>query len=182
LNALVDGKKTELFKIGDKQAIVVGSPIVTHSSQQSTDYALNISRKGYPMPSASINAVPDTSLYQAIDGKTWYFPEITNRWTTLGSTAKSDWFSIDFGQPREISSIKIYPVADNKIFAVPDSFDIEIQSGDKWIPLTIKMREPANAIGNTENTLVLDKLTTTRVRINFAHEQKQVAISEIECY
>jgi hypothetical protein len=182
LTALVDGKKTRLFKISDKQAIIVGSPIVTHSLQEPVDFALNISHKGYPAPFASINTTPDTSLYQAIDGRTWYFPEITNRWTTLGSTAKADWFSIDFGKPREISSIKIYLAADDKTFAAPDSFAIEIQKDDKWIPVAIKRQQPANPTGNTENSLVFDKATTARVRVNFAHAQKQVAISEIECY
>ena len=182
LTALVDGKKTTLFKMGDKQAIIVGSPIVNHSAQQPVDFALNISHKGYPAPFASINTNSDTSLYQAIDGRTWYFSEITNRWTTLGSAAKTDWFSIDFGQPKEISSIKIYPVADDKTFASPDSFAIEIQKDDKWIPVAIKRQQPINPTGNTENSLVFDKVTTARVRINFAHAQRQVAISEIECY
>jgi len=182
LTALVDGEKAGLLKIGDKQAIVVGTPIVRHTSQLPVDYAINISHQGYPTPFASINTTPDTSLYQAIDGRIWYFPEITNRWTTIGSTAKSDWFAIDFGQPREISSVKIYPFADNKMFAAPDSFNIEIQSSDKWIPVATKEQRPATPIGNTENTLVFDKVNATRVRIILAHAQKQVAISEIECH
>ena len=182
LSALVDGKKAAIFTVGDKRAIIIGPAIPNHSAAQPTDYALNILHKGYPVPSASINTTPDTSLYQAIDGRTWYFPEITNRWTTLGSTAKTDWFAIDFGQAKEISSIKIYPFADNKQFAAPDNFAIEIQNDDKWIPVTIKERRPADAVANTGNTLMFDKMTTTRVRINFAHSQKQVAISEIECY
>jgi len=182
LNALVDGKRAELFNMRDKQAIIVGSPIVNPSSKQTTDYALNISHSGYPMPQASINTTPDTSLYQAIDGRTWFFPEITNRWTTAGSTSKTDWFAIDFGLPREISSIKIYPVADDKPFAAPDSFAVEVQQGDRWIPIMIRQQRPPRPVGNTENTLVFDKITTSRVRINFAHAQKQIAISEIECY
>jgi hypothetical protein len=101
---LVDGKKAEFIKVGDKQTIVVGAPIVKHSSKQPVDHALNIEHKGYPVPFASINTNPDTSLYQAIDGRIWYFPEITNRWTTLGSTSKHDWFSIDFGQPKKFQA------------------------------------------------------------------------------
>jgi Mannosylglycerate hydrolase MGH1-like glycoside hydrolase domain/NedA-like, galactose-binding domain/Glycosyl hydrolase family 65, C-terminal domain len=182
LSALVDGKKAELLKIGDKQAIIVGPTIIEHSRQEQPNHALNIWRKDYPMPSGSVNTLPDTSLYQAIDGKTWYFPEITNRWTTLGSIAKTDWFSIDFGQPREISMIKIYAVADNETFLAPDSFTIEFQYGNKWIQVPIKEQRPAKPVGNTETTLSFDKITTTRIRINFAHAQKQVAISEIECY
>jgi mannosylglycerate hydrolase MGH1-like protein/F5/8 type C domain-containing protein/glycosyl hydrolase family 65 len=182
LTALVDGKKAELLKMGDKQAIVVGTSILNHSSLQPTDYALNIWHKGYPAPSASINTTPDTSLYQAIDGRIWYFPEITNRWTTAGSTANTDWYSLDFGQPREISRIKIYFVADNKMFVAPESIKIEIQNGDKWTPVAVKEQLPASPVGNTENTLVFDKTSATRVRINFEHSQKQVAVSEIECY
>jgi glycogen debranching enzyme len=182
LTVLVDGKKTGLFKMGDKQAIIIGSPIVNHSSQQPVDVALNISHKGFPAPLASVNTTPDTSLYQAIDGRIWYFPEITNRWTTLGSTAKTDWFSIDFGQPREISSIKIYPVADDKTLAAPDNFAIETQKDGEWIPVAIKRQQPTNPTGNTENSLFFDKIITARVRISFTHAQKQVAISEIECY
>jgi len=182
LTALVDGEKVDLFQTGDKQAIIVGAPIVKHSPQLSIDYALNISHTGYPLPTASVNTTPDTSLYQAIDGRIWYFPEITNRWTTTGSIAKTDWFAIDFGQPREISTVKVYPVADNKSFQVPDGFEIEIQTGDKWIPVKTKGQQPSKPIGNTENTLVFDKVTTSRVRINFTHNRKQVAISEIECY
>jgi mannosylglycerate hydrolase MGH1-like protein/F5/8 type C domain-containing protein/glycosyl hydrolase family 65 len=182
LTALVDGKKAELLKMGDKQAIVVGTSILNHSSLQPTDYGLNIWHKGYPAPSASINTTPDTSLYQAIDGRIWYFPEITNRWTTAGSTANTDWYSLNFGQPREISRIKIYFVADNKMFVAPESIKIEIQNGDKWTPVAVKEQLPASPVGNTENTLVFDKTSATRVRINFEHSQKQVAVSEIECY
>ena len=182
LSAFIDGKKTEIFKVGDKQAIIIGAAIVNHSSPQPPDYALNIPHKGYPLPSASINTTPDTSVYQAIDGRIWYFPEITNRWTTFGSTAKTDWFAIDFGQPREISSIKIYPVADDVMFVAPDSINIEVQNGDKWIPVPIKERHPAGPVANAGNTLLFDMKTTTRVRISFTHSQKQVAISEIECY
>jgi hypothetical protein len=182
LTALVDGKKTELFNMGDRQAIVVGASILNPSSLQPTDYALNIWHKGYPAPSASINTTPDTSLYQAIDGRIWYFPEITNRWTTAGSTANTDWYALDFGQPREISSIKIYLVADNKMFAAPDSIKIEIQTGDKWERVALKGQLPASPVGNAENTLVFDKTFATRLRINFTHSQKQVAVSEIECY
>jgi hypothetical protein len=46
------------------------------------------------------------------------------------------------------------------VFAVPDSFTIEIQIGGKWIRLAIKDQRPAKPVGNTGNTLVFDKVTT----------------------
>jgi len=182
LTVFVDGKKTTLLEKQGKYQVVIGKTIITPIEKQSIDYALNIARKGYPLPSASINTVPDTSMYQAIDGKIWYFPEITNRWTTLGSKSASDWFALDFGQQRDISSIKIYLFADGKDYVVPDSFSVEYQNGDQWLPVTLKELKQTKPVGNTVNAIVFGKIKANRIRINFRHGKKAVAVSEIECY
>jgi hypothetical protein len=181
LTVFVDGKKTILLQKQGMQEVVIGSPIINHSPKQPVNYALNILHSGYPLPSASVNSVPDTSLYQAIDGRIWYFPEITNRWTTRGSASKTDWFAVDFGQAHDVSTLKIYLYADDKTFAVPGSITIEYQNNGQWLP--VKLREQNHKlIGNTGNTIAFDKITATRIRINFKHETKAVAVSEIECY
>lgn len=144
--------------------------------------ALNISREGYPLPSASVNASPDTSLYQAIDGKCWYFSEITNRWTTLGSTSNTNWFAVDFGKPCKISGANIYPIADGKSFSVPDSLAIEYHHAGKWLPVNIRASRPVKITGNTKNTIDFERITADKMRITFKHNLKQVAISEIEFY
>jgi hypothetical protein len=181
LTVFVDGKKASLLKKQDKYYAVIGDPVAAPSTQKQENLALNIKKTGFPSPSASVNSTPDSSLYQAVDGRIWYFPEITNRWTTLGSTSKVNWFAIDFGQPREVSSIKIYPFADGKTFAAPDGIRVEYQQGDQWIPVKIK-KQPSGLVGNTVNTIGFEKLKATGIRINFTHQQKQVAISEIECF
>ncbi|MES1216074.1 MAG: discoidin domain-containing protein, partial [Bacteroidota bacterium] len=137
---------------------------------------------GYPAPSASVNTMPDSSLYQAVDGRIWYFPEVTNHWTTLGSTSGSDWYAVDFGEPREVSSVKLYLVTDGKTYDVPDAITIEYQSGGQWLPVKTKEQNPQKLTGNTANTLAFDKVTATGIRINFNHATKQVAVSEVECY
>ncbi len=182
VTVLVDGKKASLVRQEDRYEVVVGAPITTHATKLPADYALNIAHKGYPVPSASVNTEPDSSLYQAVDGRIWYFPEITNRWTTLGSTSATDWFALDFGQAREVSTVKIYPVADGQTYSPPDDFTVEYQNGDRWLPVKIKEYKPVKPAGNTVNTLVFEKVTASRVRINFKHEKKAVAISEVECY
>ncbi|MBS1597238.1 MAG: glycogen debranching protein [Bacteroidetes bacterium] len=179
LTVLVDGKKTSLSNDGEKYKVFVGTPIIKEAVRQPANYALNIWRKDFPKPSASVNFLPDTSMYQALDGKIWYFPEITNRWTTAGSTSKNDWYAVDFKEPHEISSVKIYLVTDDKTFAVPDGIAIEYQHEGKWLPINAK---PVKLIGNTVNKIDFDKLTTSGIRINFAHGTKQVAVTELECY
>jgi len=181
LSVFTDGKKTALIQKKDRYEVFVGAPVVLHAAKEPVNYALNILHKGYPLPSASVNSLPDTSLYQAVDGRIWYFPEITNRWTTLGSMSGNDWFEIDFGQTHEISSTKIYLFADNKTFGPPDGFTIEYQNNDRWLPVKVRELNPAKPVGNTVNTIVFDKVAARRIKINFRHETRALAVSEIEC-
>ena len=181
ITLFVDGKKTGLRKKDRKDYVVIDKPIKNLISKQAENFALNIAREKYPSPSASVNSVPD-SLYQAIDGRIWYFPEITNRWTTHGSNSKNDWFEMDFGNAKEISSIKLYPFSDNKTFEVPEDIIIECQLKQEWIPVKIKA-VGSKLIGNTSNTISFDKkVFAEKLRITFKHSSRQVAFSEIECY
>lgn len=182
LTVFIDGKKATFLKTEDsKDKVVIGKPVISLSQPQQTNYALNIDQKGYPVPSASVNAA-DTSLYQVIDGRIWFFPEITNRWTTMGSTSDSDWLALDFGEPREISTIKIYPVAYDTAVSAPESFRIQYSENSKWLPAKIKSQQHEKPISNTVNTLMLEKIITDKIKISFNHPTSQVAISEIECY
>ena len=182
LTVFVDGKRRELFQEQGKNKVVVGSPILHTPIKSTENYALNLSHQGYPLPTGSINISPDTSLYQTIDGKIWYFPEITNRWTTKGSTSKTDWWAIDFGKPREISEAAIYLVADNKDFFPPDDISIEYQKDGQWFPVREREQKRGGYIGNTVNRILFNKITASRLRINFTHNAGQVAVSEIEFY
>ncbi|MGH2563064.1 MAG: MGH1-like glycoside hydrolase domain-containing protein [Ginsengibacter sp.] len=182
ITVFVDNNKARLIQKAEKQEVVVGTPIVTHSPGQPADFALNIMHKGYPLPSASVNAAPDTSLYQAIDGRIWYFSAITNRWTTIGSTSKTDWYAVDFGQPREISVVKLYLYSDDKTFSVPDGVTIEYQNDGSWLPVKLRKQNTGKLISNTVNAIPFGKVTASRIRINFKHDKKQVAVSEVACY
>ena len=182
LRVFVDGKKASLIQKGNKYEVVIGAAVVSDAVKEPVDYALNITRTGYPVPSSSVNAIPDTSLYQAIDGRIWYFTEITNRWTTLGSTSKKDWYALDFGQPHVISGVKIYLVDDSVIFGMPDAVSVEYKNGNDWIPVKLKKTNHQKLTGNTVNEIDFDKVNAIAVRINFKHATKQVAVSEVEYY
>ncbi|MEO7992275.1 MAG: discoidin domain-containing protein [Chryseolinea sp.] len=181
LTVLVDGKRMALTQVGSKYQVVVGAPKVNTNTRQTTNFALNIGKKDYPVPFASVNSVPD-SLYVAVDGRIWYFPEIRNRWATLGSGSKTDWFALDFGQPREVSTAKIYLYTDGKVFGVPESFTIEYKDKEQWLPVRMRKQTPDSLTGNTVNTFDFDKINTANIRINFKHETKEFAVSEVEFY
>lgn len=182
LIVFVDGKKAVFIQKENKTAVIAGAPVIKHSMRESHDYALNIERRSYPLPSASVNIMPDTSLYQAIDGRIWYFTEITNLWTTAGSTSGTDWYALDFGEPHKISNVKIYLVADDKLFNVPDTISIEYKYDSNWKRVQLDKQMPAKITGNTINEFYFPAINASAIRINFRHTTKQVAVSEIECY
>jgi hypothetical protein len=200
LTVFVDGKKLPLKITGGKYEISVGKSIVEQSPKPRVNYALNIQKicnitraykpstpiecKGYPVPSASVNSIPD-SLYWPIDGRIWYFPENNmNNWTTLGSKLATDWYALDFGQIREISSVKLYLYADGIIYGAPDDYSIEYYNTKQWLPVKMNEQNPVKPIGNTVNTVVFDKVRATKIRIKLKHDNKKlaVAVAEVECY
>ncbi|MFT3679572.1 MAG: discoidin domain-containing protein [Ferruginibacter sp.] len=179
LTVLVDGIKTAVIKSGNKYRVFTGSPVVRPVAGSVANYALNIYQKGYPLPSASVNAVPD-SLYQAVDGRIWYFPEITNRWSTIGSKNDTDWFAVDFGTSREISTLTIYPYVDGNTFALPVNLLVEYYENGKWSP--VKLTGTVNLTANTANTILFDKVTASQIRITGTHGAKNMAFCEIELH
>jgi hypothetical protein len=182
LSVFVDNKKAELIKHQGRYKVHVGSPSNQPSTRHPLNVALNVQRKGYPLPTASINTMPDTSLYQAIDGKIWYFPEVVNRWTSEGSRSTKDWFAIDFGKPSEISSANLFLFADGKSFGAPDDLLIEYDSSGRWVPVKMQTAGPIKLTGNTRNSIHFEKVKATTMRITFHHESNQVAVSEVEYY
>lgn len=180
LIAWVDGKKTDVHQKDGKHYVIAGDAILKEKKKSPGNFALNIERKNFPIPSASANAAVDTGLYQAIDGRIWYFTEITNFWTTRGSTNTSDWYALDFGSPKEISQVKLYLLEDGKQYFVPEKISIEIKQGESWTPLKIA---PTQLTGNSVNTFSFDKVSAREIRIQFQHNaQQMVALCELECY
>lgn len=182
LTVFIDNKKATLIKKNGRNYVVISRAFRTPVAAPDTNLALNIARKGYPVPSASVNTQPDTSLYQAVDGRTWYFTEITNRWTTTGSLSGNDWYAVDFGEVKPVSKLILYFFADNNLYAVPEAVTIEYKNGGSWLPLKISRQHPAGITGNTANSFYTEKVMAAQVRINFKHTAKQVAVSEVEIY
>jgi hypothetical protein len=182
VSVLVDRVKTDVKEVNGKYQVIVGPTLHIISLPQTPNYALNITRTGFPVPSASINSSPDTSIFQAIDGRKWFFPEITNRWTSEGSGSSTDWYGLDFGQPRTISMVRLYLVTDKKTLGIPDSVYLTYNNGSQWLPVKPDAGKAPPLMGNTVNTMAFDKVQARGIRVNFNHPKSQVAISELECY
>ncbi len=181
LTVLVDGNIVISASEQSKVEVEIGAPIQIPITSEKDNYALNIWKKGFPAPTASVNTVKDT-LFQAIDGKKWYFKEISNCWSTDSTFNESDWYALDFGKEIEISSVNLSLYTDGKRFDLPETYSLEYRKGDQWIPFTFKAGNPAKLVGNTSNTIELLKQKTNGIRFSFRHPKKAVALVEFECY
>ena len=92
----------------------------------------------------------------------------------------TEWYAIDFAQPREISRIETYLYTDDKRFSLPGNYTVEYKNGNEWIPLT--SGDSTKLVGNTKNTIAFNKISTTSIRITFKHKTKPVALVELGCY
>jgi hypothetical protein len=102
----------------------------------------------------------------------------------MGSSSSNNWYALDFGEIRNVSSVKLFFYADGKTFEKPDEYDLEYWNGRQWLPVKVKDRTPSLPIGNTVNKVSFDKIATTQLRINFKNEEKSyaIALTEIEMY
>ena len=183
LTVYIDGKKeVGPLKLGNIK-VHIPKPIVQKPKHYPKDIAVNILQNGYPIPSASVNSVPD-SLYPAIDGRIWYFHSIRNRWSTLGSKSATNWYALDFGSKREITCVKVYFYADNKTFAAPSNYVIQNWKEGKWVDIKNPSKQPLKPIGNTVNTVNFPKINTSKIRVVFTNAKNHysTAVAEIKVF
>ena len=123
------------------------------------DRAMQLVRGGWPRPSASSN--PDAeALHDAVDGRTWFFPEAPNGWDSAGG--RDEWYALDFERPVKLSRAELAFFADARTYAAPSAIAVERWTGTAWAPIgEIADRPLANGITEAR----WPEVTTTRVRV-----------------
>lgn len=182
LTVWVDGKKVARNKPLAPCQVKVGKtklPAPDSSAMMPANGALNLVHKGFPAPSASVNT---NTMFQAIDGRAWYFALPANRWTTQGSTADSDWYALDFGQPWTVSCVKLHFYADGQTFAAPADYAVERWDQGRWVVVPLVRRVPVQPLAGTVNTVEFSPILTTQLRVQFKRSALPLALAEIECH
>ena len=130
----------------------------------SRNYAVNNDGDYYPRVTASYssNTAP---IAKVVDGNTWYHIQPPNRWISERSMADSDWVALDFGIPRRIDTVKLYPLDDGQGITAPSRIDLEFWDGramgrDSW-PVA---RSPAKPTGHRANVIHFPERTITKLR------------------
>jgi hypothetical protein len=156
------------------------TPPTTHTPTQRIDLAVNPGFPDGPIASAS-SADPAAPVEQAIDGRLWFFPEISNGWSPSPTDiAATSWYQIDLRTPQTIGSIELYFFADGERFAQPSSFQLQYKDGNGWRDIPTQARVPQTSIANGENRIGFPPLRTQQIRIVFKNPPAPARLRLIE--
>jgi hypothetical protein len=150
-----------------RQTIPIPEPVVTTASHP-IDLAVNHARKGFPAPDASINTSAG-DIYQAVDGRVWFWPDVRNYWTNAGSKARQDWFSLDFGEGKRFSSARLHFYADGVKFKAPRDYTLQYWRDGNWVEVPGLHKTPRKPLANGDNTLAFRSVAASRVRVLFTN-------------
>lgn len=140
--------------------------------------AVQLVRGQYPMGSASSNMDVE-NVHDAIDGRTWFFPELPNGWSSAPSPAQQ-WYAIDLGKPTDLSRAELAFFADGKGFAVPTAYRIEAWVDGVWKPVASPRGKP---VANGVTDMRFPQLRTNKVRLAFTQAKgKAVRLAEFKLF
>ncbi len=181
LSAYVNGRQVlSPSELGKKTVAIAEAAVSTDS--RPIDLAVNFSKTGYPVPSASVNNSAN-ALYQAIDGRIWFFPNVRNYWSNAGSETNEDWYSLDFGSEKTFSSVQFYFYADDNTFKAPAQCAVQYWTNGKWENVSSERMTPKKVLANGENTVTFHPVKTSKLRLLFANpKQATVALVELKAF
>ncbi|MFC0203996.1 MGH1-like glycoside hydrolase domain-containing protein [Novosphingobium soli] len=140
--------------------------------------AVQLVRSAFPKPSASSGTDPE-KLHDAIDGRTWFYPELPNGWDSAASSAPQ-WYAVDFGKPVELGRAELAFFADGQRFAAPRSVTVEVWREGRWRQVAAPARAPL-AGGVTQITWPAVAASRLRVTMRPAGN-KAIRLAEIKAF
>ncbi len=135
-------------------------------------------RGQFPMASASSNGDPE-NVHDAIDGRTWFFPELTNGWSSAPSPAEQ-YYAIDLGKSVSLARAELAFFADGKGFAAPSAYRVQGWIDGQWQDLATPTGRP---IANGITTLHWPARATSKVRLLFTQPRgKAIRLVEFKLF
>ncbi len=181
LSVYVNGRQVLKPSALGRKTIAISKSTVS-ATLHPINLAVNYVKQGFPVPSASINNSAH-ELYQAVDGRIWFYPEVRNYWSNAGSQSAEDWFSLEFGVEQQFSSAQLYFYADGKRFEAPEKYTVQYWGNDHWTDVSDPHATPKTPLANGENTIQFHRIKASKLRILFTNpKQAAVALIEIKTF
>jgi hypothetical protein len=131
-----------------------------------------------PIASASSTA-EDSHLYEAIDGRLWFFPEIPNGWSP-DVADQNPWFAVDLRHPTRVDRAEVYFFSDGKQYQPPASYRLEMLSAGAWKEVPAQHRSPAAPLANGANEITFPTVSAQQFRIVLASQTKPARLRLVE--
>jgi hypothetical protein len=132
------------------------------------DLAWNAGSRDYPRVSASYTGPADAAS-EAIDGRIALTRYSRDRWTAYRSPNKQDWLEVDFGREKVVGSVEIYFYGDGRGISAPKEYRVEAWRDGEWKRATERSRTPEAPMAWARNTVEMEPVSTSRVRVVFTH-------------
>jgi len=126
--------------------------------------AFNARNEGFPQVNTSFQS---GDAHMLNDGLVLLPRYGRSRWTSAQSPHAEDWVEVDFGQPQRVGEIELFLLADGAVRA-PAAYRVEYWDGRAWAAVTERSRMPAEPRAPALNTVVIEPVATSRLRVVFA--------------
>jgi F5/8 type C domain len=149
----VNGREVLASSALGRKTIPISEPPTAATTSHPIDLAVNMTHRGFPVAAASTNNSA-SQLYQAVDGRVWFYPNVRNYRSNAGSQNAEDWFSLDFGAEKQFSSAQLYFYADDMKFKAPAKYTIQYWTDEKWADVASSRATPKKPLSNGENAIL----------------------------
>lgn len=181
LSVYVNGRQLVRPSALGRKRVTIPGPLVPRTPHP-IDLAVNFSRRSFPAPSASVNDTPG-AVFQAMDGRVWFWPGVRNFWSNAGSATAQDWYSIDFGTEKSVRSVSLFFYGDGAQFKAPMAYRLQYWTGTDWADVTKPQMSPPASLANGDNTLTFRPVTTSKLRAVFTNPPgAAIALVEIKAF
>jgi hypothetical protein len=130
--------------------------------------AYNPDTTGYPAVSTSHTYEGDR-VGDVNDMKTRLTARTDNRWTAYDSPNERDWVEVDFGEEQQVRRLDLYLWGDDDGVGAPEAYSVEYWTGSDWKKTTVEKRTPERPTAMAKNTVLIEPVRTSEVRVVFEH-------------
>ena len=141
-----------------------------------------------PIASASSTAA-GSSVYQAIDGRLWFFPEVVNGWSPAVNakadphTATDSWFALDLRHPREVNRLELAFFAEANHWRAPSSLTVQFYQHGGWHDARKQRQVEPVPVANGITHISFAPTTVKQLRLLIRSPAlHQIRLIELEAY
>jgi hypothetical protein len=175
LSAFSDGRRIAGPRLLGRMLVPLNQGSFGPPAERDEDVAVNVwerkpSRFEADLPSAfGYPATDDAHVYDAIDGRVWFYPEIPNGWSpgigTNAAAPKEFTFTVDLPRPRVVHEAQLFFFADDSTFYAPTRIRLEVLTAGTWKSAPRQRIVPASPIGNGMNSIKMPAIEAQHFRV-----------------